>query len=138
MLDLPLWSWAPLIGGIYVTISWFTNDFFPFSRYAMYSSAVTRSMGAIPIFKADGEVRDITDFVAFSSFDPNKFYPPRTPCSLEWKIHEAQRYVGKNLSTDEPGPVEVEWGFLFISVDKSGQVQERMDVVQSGHARRKS
>ncbi len=136
MLDLPLWAWAPLIGTIYVAISWYTNDFFPFSRYSMYSSAVMRKQGAIPIFKADGEPDDISKYTDFTGLDPDKFYPPGTPCSLEWMVHEAVRYVGKNLSNGEPGPVAAEWGFLYLSVDKQGQVEERMEVVQSGHARR--
>jgi hypothetical protein len=137
MLDLPLWAWAPLIGGAYIAVSWVTNDFFPFSRYPMYASAVTREAGAIPVFRADGEVIPIDEFTDFTGMDPALFYPPHTPCSLEWQIHEATRYVSKHLSDGEPGPVEVFWGFLYISVDEKGEIQERLDIVQSGHARRR-
>ena len=138
MDELSIWAWAPLLGSLYVLVSWRTHDFFPFSRYAMYSSAVTRTVGAVPMFRVEGEAVAIGGYTDFSGFSPDTFYPPGIPCSLEWMVHEAQHYVEGHLTEQDIGDTKIEWGFMVISVDSDGTIQESFEPIQTGMGRRLS
>lgn len=128
--------WIALAAALaYIIISLIVGDFFPFSKHSMYASTAMRDKGAVPLLLADKQPAEVDHFVRFQGIDPKEMYPPRLPCSLEWQVREATRWVENNLDAGgEPGPVQVSWGFVILRVQPDGSIQERWRPVQQGTA----
>lgn len=129
--------WIALAAALaYIIISLIVGDFFPFSKHSMYASTAMRDKGAVPLLLAENQPTEIDRYVRFQGIDPNKMYPPGLPCSLEWQVHEAGRWLRNNLDAPDspPGPVKVSWGFVILRVQPDGSIQERWRPVQEGTA----
>lgn len=136
MLDLPLAWWAPLGFGVYAAVSLVVGSRFPFSKYAMYDTSPNRTRGAVPVVLADGEVASLAAFDRIDGFTSAEMYPPGIPCSLEWQVREAQRWVDEHpLPAGEgPGPVRLAWGFRQLTLRPDHEVEERLEILCTGTA----
>lgn len=124
-------------GAAYFLLSLLVGDRFPFSKHSMYAStAVRKESGAVPLLLADGKPAAVDHFDRFRGLDPDALYPDGLPCSLEWQIHEAGRWIREKRAedTDAPGPVKVEWGFVLVKARKDGRLSERWYPIQQGTA----
>jgi len=121
----------------YFVISLVVGDRFPFSKHSMYAStAVRNESGAVPLLLAGGKPAAVDRYERFQGLDPDKLYPDGLPCSLEWQIHEAGRWIRDKAAPDgdAPGPVKVEWGFVIVKARKDGRLTERWFALQEGTA----
>jgi hypothetical protein len=118
---------------LYVAGAVLLGDTFPFSRFSMYADY--RRQGAVPVFLAGGRPVSVRAFESFFGIDPDRMYPKGTPCSLEWRIHEARRWIVQHTAS---GPMEravpVQWGFTFVTVDEAGRVRQDVRIVSEGVA----
>ncbi len=128
--------WAAATCFLYVVISLVVGDRFPFSRYSMYASTAGRSHGAVLYCKADGEFVDVHRLDGFAGIDPAAIYPEGLACSLEWKVHEARRFIEQHQAAPgaEPGAVRVELGYRLLQVDERGVLTQRFRPVAHGTA----
>ena len=131
----PIWWIAPAAALAYIVISLVIGDVFPFSKYSMYASIGRRDHGAVLYVKADGVFVRVDELVDFHGIDLDQVYPSGIPCSLEWQVHEAKRWLG-NHKADAPGPVAVEMGFRLIWVAADGKITEKLRPTVRGTARR--
>ena len=131
---------APLAALLYILISLAIGDWFPFSRYSMYASIGRRDHGAAPYFKANGEFVRIDHYGDFSGLDLEAMYPRGIPCSLEWQVHEARRWIQRHPApagqAEGEAVVPVEFGFRLIWVDEQGRLTMTLRPTMQGHARR--
>jgi len=121
----------------YFVISLVVGDRFPFSKHSMYAStAVRNESGAVPLLLAAGKPAAVDRYERFQGLDPDNLYPDGLPCSLEWQIHEAGRWIRDKTAPagDAPGPVKVEWGFVIVKARKDGRLTERWFAIQEGTA----
>ena len=83
-----------------------------------------------------GKPAAVDRYERFQGLDPDKLYPDGLPCSLEWQIHEAGRWIRDKTAPagDAPGPVKVEWGFVIVKARKDGRLTERWFALQEGTA----
>jgi hypothetical protein len=118
---------------LYVAGAVLFGDTFPFSRFSMYADF--RKQGAVPVFLAGGRPVPVRDFESFFGIDPDGMYPRGFPCSLQWRIYEAQRWIAQHTA---PSPTErsvpVQWGFKVVTVDDAGRVREDVRIVSEGVA----
>ncbi len=129
-------SLIALIAAIaYVLISLAVGDRFPFSRYSMYADLTTREEGAVLYIRAAERFIAPDDLDAVHGIEVSALSPKGIPCSQEWLVHEAQRWLG-NHRVDHPPedgvPVEVGWRMLRV---QEGAVHERLQPVARGIGR---
>jgi hypothetical protein len=120
---------------VYIAISLVVGDRFPFSRYAMYADLTSRREGAVLYIRADDRFVAPDDLDAVHGIDVAALNPRGVPCSQEWLVHEAQRWLSTHLveSAPERGvPVEIGWRMLRV---EDGTVHERLDPVTRGSGR---
>jgi hypothetical protein len=59
--------------------------------------------------------------------------PRERPCSQEWLIHEAKRWLESHTVPEPPpGGIAVEVGYRMLRVDDDGRLHERLDPVTRG------
>ena len=119
-------------GGAYAVTSWLVGDVFPFSRYAMYAKLRGRTEGAVLYVRFDGDFVDVHRLVDFDGVDATRIASAGWPCSLEWQVVEARRWVEAHAGG---GTEPVEIGFRLIRV-RDGAIEETLSPVTSGRARR--
>jgi hypothetical protein len=130
-------AWIALAAALaYIVISLVIGDIFPFSRHSMYASTAMRDKGAVPLMLADDKPAELDDYHRFVGIDPDQLYPSQLPCSLEWQVHEASRWLRDKAAEPDsgPGPVKISWGFVILRVMDDGTIQERWRPVQEGSA----
>lgn len=120
----------------YVVISLLVGDRFPFSRYSMYARLTHRREGAVLYVKAGEVFVAPDDLELVSGLDVPALDPKRVPCSQEWPVYEAQRWLTLH-SVDEPpkDAVRVEVGYRILSVGADGVLSMRLDPVTVGRGR---
>ncbi len=131
---------APVAALVYIVVSLAIGDWFPFSRYSMYASIGARDHGAAPYCKANGEFTTVDRLEHFGGFDVAHIYPQGIPCSLEWQVHEARRWIEAHMAPPDggPGDVAMEFGFRLIWVDDKGHITEKLRPTLNGTARRRT
>ncbi len=136
MLDLPLTWWAPLGFAVYAAISLRVGNLFPFSKYSMYASSPNRRRGAVPVLLLDGEPVHWTRYERISGLRSQDMYPPGLPCSLEWMVLEAKRWVDDHTAEpgDAPGPVHLTWGFRILTLGDDHELSESLQVIGTAQA----
>ena len=107
---------------------------FPFSRFQLYSSTANRTMSAVAVFLVDNEPAPIWEYHRFSGFVSGEFLDPEYPTAVQWVSLEAARWVDEHTDDGPPGPVSAGFGYRVFSFDDNGVLQERIDVLQEGHA----
>jgi len=128
---------ASVAAVVFAALSLLVGDRFPFSKHSMYASTAARdNTGAVPLFLAHGKPAPIDQYERFLGLDPDTLYNKDLPCSLEWQIHEAGRWMRDKAaaSDDPPGPVPVAWGFVIIRVQDDGSLKETWLQKQTGTA----
>jgi hypothetical protein len=134
-MDL-MW-WGAAIGTVYAAIGYFIGDVFLFSNYQLYSSATNRTEGATPAFFADGREARMVDYVDFHGIDPSRIHWYDFPCSVQWMVEEARRWVREHASSEPPtDAVPVVWGMTVFKIAPDGSLTQRFDPLVSGVARR--
>jgi hypothetical protein len=119
-------------GGVYALTSWLVGDIFPFSRYAMYAGLRGRTEGAVLYVRVGEAFVDVQELLDFDGVDPAKIQVQGWPCSQEWQVVEARRWVEAHPGS---GREAVEVGFRVIRV-REGAIEERLVPVTTGRARR--
>ena len=71
---------------VYFALSWGIGEYFPFTRVPMYAVDRTerRTVAAVPLFFADGELADIHAYERFHGPDPEGIKP--------WGTEERRSY----------------------------------------------
>lgn len=118
---------------VYGGISWVVGDRFPFSRYAMYASLRGRTEGAVLVVRADGREVEFSEITAWSGVDPAAIEPYTVPCSTQWVVIEAQRWIATHTVVD-PLPTVLEVGYRIVRVTREG-FEERYEPRATGRGR---
>lgn len=129
--------WVALVALVlYVGISLWVGDRFPFSRYSMYARLTHRREGAVLYVKAGERFVAPDELVEVVGLDVPALDPKRVPCSQEWLVYEAQRWL-ENHSVDRvsDGAIPVEVGYRMLGVGADGVVSMRLRPVTSGSGR---
>jgi hypothetical protein len=136
VLDLPLAWWAPLGFLVYAAISLRVGSLFPFSKYSMYASSPNRRQGAVPVLLCDGEPVSWSAYERISGLRSRDMYPPGLPCSLEWMVLEAKRWVDDHpaVAGEPPGPVQLTWGFRMLTLGDDHELREDLRVIGKAQA----
>lgn len=126
--------WVALVALVlYVGISLAVGDRFPFSRYSMYARLTHRREGAVLYVKAGERFVAPDELEAVFGLDVPALDPKRVPCSQEWLVYEAQRWLENHLvKTELPDGVPVEIGYRMLSVNEDGLVSMRLAPVTKG------
>jgi hypothetical protein len=120
---------------VYIAISLVVGDRFPFSRYAMYADLTRRREGAVLYIRADDRFIAPDDLDAVHGIDVAALNTRGVPCSQEWLVHEAKRWLSTHLVENAPEqavPVEIGWRMLRVD---DGTVHERLEPVTHGTGR---
>lgn len=121
---------------VYIVVSLLVGDRFPFSRYCMYADLGTRTEGAVLYLKAAGRFVAPDELGAVHGLDVEALDPRSRPCSQQWLVYEAQRWLRDHSVEGElEGGVDVEAGYRMLSVDSDGLVEERLEPVTRGTGR---
>lgn len=120
---------------IYIAISLAVGDRFPFSRYAMYADLTGRKEGAVLYVRAADRFVAPDDLDAVHGIDVAALNPRGVPCSQEWLVHEAKRWLEAHVSEAAPeNAVTVEIGWRMLRVE-DGVVHERLQPITHGTGR---
>jgi hypothetical protein len=127
---------------VYAAGSWILGEVYPFSRFDMYASSAGRSEGAVPVFLVEGREVDVTDYDLFSGIDPDALLPPDVPCSMEYVVRDAARWIAshRKSETQPEGPVTITIAYRILSIDETdgaSTLRERTRVVAEGRAWRR-
>jgi hypothetical protein len=101
----------------------------------MYAAAGDRAVGAVPVYRADGEFVDVEDYDRFHGIDPARVLPDGIPTSLRYRALDGRRWIAAHQSS-AAGPVRFDAGFLFVRLDR-GQFHRELSIVQRGTAWRR-
>jgi hypothetical protein len=124
---------AVLAAAAYAAISLWLGDFFPFSRYGMYHDLTTRDEGAVLYVSLAGRFIAPEELGAVHGLDLAAIDPKRFPCSQQWLVYEAQRWLGNHSVTAAPTTGEpLEIGYRMLRVDGSGKISVRLQPVTQG------
>ena len=133
---IPLvWATGALL--VYAAISLAVGDVFPFSRYSMYAKLRGRVEGAVFAVRV-GEARvPIGELEGFAGLDPEKVSPDGYPCSQQWVVFEAKRWIEHHrVDTPAADAVDIEIGFRILRLE-AFTLHERWAPLTAGRARRR-
>jgi hypothetical protein len=120
----------------YIGISLLVGDRFPFSRYSMYARLTHWREGAVLYVRAGEEFVAPDELECVFGLDVPALDPKRVPCSQEWLVYEAQRWLTAHLVNDEPeDAIVVEVGYRMLRVEPDGSISMRLDPVTTGRGR---
>lgn len=129
--------WALGAGLVYSAIALRFPDRYPFATYSMYAKLRDRVEGAVLYVRVGEELVSIGALEAFAGLDPALVTPAGYPCSQEWVVWEARRWIETNLVGEaRPGAVDVEVGFRILRVENF-VLNERRVPLASGRASRR-
>jgi hypothetical protein len=121
---------------IYLGGSLALGERFPFSRFSMYADVAGRAEGAVPVFLADGEPASPHAFTGFAGIDPDGLLPRDIPCSLEYVVADAARWIRTHPASEgrrgEGARFQV--GYRILTIDARGGLSERLRIVAEGRA----
>ena len=121
---------------LYIAISLAVGDVFPFSRYSMYASLTNRSEGAVFFVRTGERFIAADELEAVHGIDVPALDPKLVPCSQQWLVYEAQRWLESHLVDAPPeDSVPIEIGYRMLRVEKGGAVSMRLEVLTTGRGR---
>ena len=123
----------------YIVISLVVGDRYPFSRYSMYAQLTTRKEGAVLYVKVGEDFVPSYFVEEVSGLDLAVIEPRKVPCSQEWLVYEAQRWLRNHtVETPSEGALPIEVGWRMLRVDEAGELHQRLVPITRGmgHARR--
>jgi len=121
---------------VYMAISLLVGDRFPFSKYSMYADLRTRDEGAVLYVRWGERFVDPDQLEAVHGLDVAALDPKQRPCSQQWLVYEAQRWLADHTlasAPDDGEPVEV--GFRLLRIEPDGSLHERLEPVTRGVGR---
>jgi hypothetical protein len=129
------WLAAVVACAAYVVGSLALGERFLFSRYAMYADLEGRSEGAVPVFLSGDRPVDPSSFDAFEGIDPEALLPKGIPCSTEYVVAAAQRWIAGHPSTGRSASSAVPFkvGYEVLRIE-GGALHERLEIVAEGRA----
>lgn len=131
-----LWAFTAFF--TYMAVSLLVGDTFPFSRYSMYAKLRNRVEGAVFAVRVAGQLVPVGELERFVGVDPAKVDPEGYPCSQQWVVYEARRWIEANGAAEaDDTSVEVEVGFRILRLERF-VLQERWAPLTSGRAHRRS
>jgi hypothetical protein len=117
---------------VYGVVSLIVGDRFPFSRYSMYARLTTRAEGAVLYVRAGERFVAPDDLEVVHGLDIAAIDPKGRPCSQEWLVYEAQRWLKNHAVVAPPEDgIAVEVGYRMLRIDKDG-LHERLEPVTRG------
>jgi hypothetical protein len=121
---------------IYVAVALVVGDRFLFSRYSMYAKLTSRTEGAVLYARLGDRFVSPDDLDAVHGLDVPALDPTRVPCSQQWAVYEAQRWLeSRAVATPPSDGLPVELGWRMLRVDDAGALVERLDPVTAGTGR---
>ncbi len=122
--------------GLYVGLSMLVGSRFVFSKYSMYAALTTRSEGAVLYVRAGERFVAPDELDAVHGLDVPALDPTKVPCSQQWVVYEAQRWLqARAVPTPPDGSVPVEVGYRMLRVGDDGALHERLHRVTCGSGR---
>ena len=121
---------------LYILGCWLLGGRFPFYKFELYAADSWWSQGRRgSCFFADGQECDISQYDGFSALKLEAFDFTGVPTSVQWMVEEAARWVAENPAKSRgQGPVEIAFGFRYMSVGDKGRIQERIEWRTRGYA----
>lgn len=109
----------------------------PFVRFPAFAFPDTGGVMALPLFLADGQPADPTDYVDFAGFgaDAVDVEHPGLPSVVAHRFHEAHAWIGAHPGAG--GDVHVEVGLRVLRVGSDGRVRTEDRIDGRGSARRR-
>ncbi len=121
---------------VYIVISLLVGDRFPFSRYSMYANLTQREQGAVFFVRAGDRFVAADELDAVWGIDVPALDPKLVPCSQQWLVYEAQRWLESHLVEAPPeDSLPLEIGYRMLKVEPDGAVSMRLDVLTQGRGR---
>lgn len=121
---------------VYGVVSLLVGDRFPFSRYSMYARLDQRREGAVLYVRAGERFVVADELEVVHGLDVPALDPKRVPCSQQWLVYEAQRWLTNHSVAAPPeGGIPLELGYRILSVDDAGALSERLAPVTRGSGR---
>ena len=121
---------------LYIVISLLVGDRFPFSRYSMYATLTRRQEGAVLYLKMGERFIAADELVEIHGLDVPALDPKRVPCSQQWAVYEAQRWLSAHsVKTAPKDGAPVEAGYRMLRVEADGSISMRLIPLTSGVGR---
>lgn len=121
---------------LYMAISLRVGDRFPFSKYSMYADLRTRDEGAVLYVRLGERFVDPDQLEAVHGLDVEALDPKKRPCSQQWLVYEAQRWLRDHTVASVPDGGElVEVGWRLLRIEPDGSLSERLEPMTRGTGR---
>lgn len=129
-------SWAFFAFAAYLLFSLTLGIRFPFSTYPMYADSGGRTEGAVPLFLANGQAVNITDFVNFQGIDPDAILPAGIACSMHYRVEEARQWLRHHAAPTgtAKGPIAIQIGYRIVRLDGNRPIAWSERIVAQGTA----
>lgn len=116
--------WALLPFLLYLSGSLLFGEHFPFSRYDMYADIPRRDRGAIPIFLADGQPSEPTEFLSFYGISAENVRAPLgVACTMGYIVEERLARI-LAAPAERPGPVRIQVGFDRVRLEEGKLIHD--------------
>lgn len=123
---------------VYLALAFTLRGGVPFIRFPAFAFPDTGGVMALPLFLADGERADATDFVDFAGVGPEAVDIEHRglPSVVAHSFHELQRWIGEHPGSG--GDVEVIVGLRVLRQAPDGTLTREDRVDGRGTARRRA
>ena len=131
-------SWAAGSCLIYLALAFGARGGVPFVRFPAFAFPDTGGVMALPLFLADGEQAEVSDFVDFVGVGAGAVDLAHSglPSVVQHRFYEAQAWIGEHPGSTA-GNVEIAVGLRVLSVEPDGSVSREDRVDGRGTARRR-
>ena len=127
---------------LYACLAWLTLVLFvrtglPFVRFPAFAFPDTGSVMALPIFLADGQPAEVSDYTDFAGVGPSDVdvVHDGVPSVVAHRFYELQRWIAEHPGAG--GEVAVTVGLRVLRVAPDGTVHEEARIDGRGTARRR-
>lgn len=130
-------AWIAAVAALaYAVIGLLVGDRFPFSKYSMYARIEGRTRGAVLYLRAGERFVEPAEVLAVSGLDVDALDPKRVPCSQQWLVYEAMRWLSSRTEAESlQDGTELEAGYRMLEIGPDGSLKEELAVVTRGKAR---
>lgn len=132
-------TWAAASCLVYLALAFGVRGGLPFVRFPAFAFPDTGGVMALPLFLADGEPAEVTDFTDFVGVGPEAVdvVHEGLPSVVLHRFYEAQTWIRGHPGVG-PGDVAVTVGLRVLRVRPDGSVAREDRVDGRGTARRRS
>ncbi|GDX80616.1 hypothetical protein LBMAG42_24270 [Deltaproteobacteria bacterium] len=131
-------TWAAGACALYLALAFGVRGGVPFVRFPAFAFPDTGGVMAMPLFLANGEPAEVTDFTDFMGVGPEAVDVVHTglPSVVSHRFYEAQSWIGEHPG-ERAGDVEIAVGLRVLRVLPDGSVAREDRVDGRGTARRR-